>query len=422
MQKIVKNKMQQINFPMSGIFRTFARMIIFKKFRLRSFRFACAMLLMLLVYPVQGRRLPTDGPLTIDTTLQSLGEQLLNNKQGSIIAIEPSTGKILALVNHDRVFDDANRAISMEYAPGSTFKTAQALVLLSEGTLTPEQTYPCNKGFWQGKIHIGCHVHRTPLNLVQAIGQSCNSYFCKAFQEDIDNRIVYPTKFRAINRWNAYMESLGLGKPLGVDLEGEASGSIPDSASLQRLHRGSWNGTTIMWVGMGQGEVTTTPIQLCNLAAIIANRGYYIIPHIHAGTKEMPLDKKYTEKHLSLVSPDAYPIVIKGMRAAVTEGTCASINTPAYQICGKTGTAENHGKDHSIFMGFAPMDHPRIAVSVYIENGGFGADLAAPIASLIIEQYLNGHLSARSRQKAIRWGNKTVTVTPIEKAVTLDDL
>lgn len=364
----------------------------------------------------------SDDSLTIDQELQRLGEKLLDNKQGSIVVIEPSTGKILAMVNKARVNDGINRAIAMEYSPGSTFKVAQTLTLLSEGALTPETTYPCRKGFWYDKIHIGCHPHKAPLALEQAIAQSCNSYFCKTFQEFIDNRKLYPTRNRTITRWNEYMSSMGLGKPLGVDIPGEAAGVLPDSASLKSHFKGNWNGTSIMWVGMGQGEVATTPLQLCNLAAIIANRGYYITPHIHAGTPSKPLPEKYTVRHKSIAKAEAFDIVIKGMHAAVVNGTCASINTKDYKICGKTGTAENHGKDHSIFMGFAPMDKPRIAVSVYIENGGFGADLAAPIAALIMEKYINGHLSKNSQAHADRWSSKAVKVTPVEKEVSFDDL
>lgn len=365
--------------------------------------------------------LPTDGPLTIDPKLQALGERLLQGKQGSIVAIEPATGRILALVSQDRVANGKNRAVSMTYSPGSTFKTAQALEMLSEGTLTTSWSYPCHKGFSFGGIRIGCHPHRSPLTIVQAIGQSCNSYFCKAFQEMLDNRKAYVTKHRAINRWNAYMRSFGLGQPLGIDLPDEAAGVMPDSAFLATKHR-SWNGTTVMWVGMGQGEVTTTPLQLCNLAAVIANRGHYFVPHIHEATPDRPLDAKYTERHEALATPEAFGIVIEGMRAAIAGGTAASIDTPDYKICGKTGTAENEGDDHSIFMGFAPMEQPRIAVSVYVENGGFGADLAAPLASLMIEQHLNGKLSARSEQRAARWAQKAVKVTPVQVEVNFDDL
>lgn len=361
--------------------------------------------------------LPADGPLTVDSALQALGERIMSNKQGSIVAIEPSTGKILAMVSRDKVNDGVNRAISTAYAPGSTFKTAQALTMLSEGVLVPEKTYPCHKGFYFDKIRIGCHPHPAPLALVQAIGQSCNSYFCKAFQEMIDNRGKYPTKFRAINRWHDYMSSMGLGKPLGIDLPGEASGTIPDSAFLQQTHRGRWNGTTIMWIGMGQGEVATTPLQLCNLAAVIANRGFFLTPYIH---------RKPTggqgEKYMSIVCRDAFDTVIAGMRAAVVDGTCAGINTSAYEICGKTGTAENVGEDHSVFMGFAPKERPRIAISIYVENGGFGADLAAPMAALMIEQYLTGRLSEHSDRLAKHWEKKRVKITPVEIPICLDDL
>ncbi len=369
----------------------------------------------------KAQHLPTDGALTLDTELQQLGEQLLRNKQGSIVAIEPSTGKILAMISHERIDDGVNRAIAMAYSPGSTFKVAQAIAMLSEGAIDTERTYPCNKGFTFNKIRIGCHPHRSPLSMVQAIGQSCNSYFCKAFQEMIDNRTLYSTNNRAINRWAAYMHSFGLGQPLGVDLPNEDSGVIPDSAFLQRRH-GNWNGTTIMWVGMGQGEVKATPLQLCNLASVIANRGYYITPHIHADTPERPLDGKYKVKRVSMGTPEAYDIVIKGMRAAITGGTAASINAKDYQICGKTGTAENEGDDHSIFIGFAPMDKPKIAVSVYVENGGFGADLAAPLGALMMEQYINGKLSPASLLQAKKWGSKHVKVTPIEVPINFDDL
>ena len=234
----------------------------------------------------------------------------------------------------------------------------------------------------------------------------------------IDNRTAYLTKHRAINRWAQYMHSFGLGRPLGVDIPDEVGGCIPDSAYLRRRH-GNWDGTTIMWVGMGQGEVTTTPLQLCNLAAMIANRGWYITPHIHATAES---DKQYSEHHQGMASREALHTVILGMRAAVTGGTAASINTPLYKICGKTGTAENKGKDHSIFMGFAPMENPKIAVSVYVENGGFGADLAAPLAALMIEQAIKGHLSPASQQKAKQWKAKNVKITPVKVEVRFDEL
>ena len=367
---------------------------------------------------ISAQQLPKDSKLTIDEPLQKLGERLLQNKQGSIVAIEPSTGRILALVSKDKLNDGINRAISETYSPGSTFKVAQALEMLTEGTLSPEVTYPCDEGFTFNDIRIGCHEHHSPLSLVQAIGQSCNSYFCKAFQEMIDNRKAYSTKFKAINRWDAYMKSMGLGSPLGIDLPGEKGGAIPDSAFLQNTHR-SWNGTTIMWVGMGQGEVEVTPLQLCNLAALIGNRGYFYTPHIY---EKNDVAKDFTKRRLCMASPYAFDIVIEGMRAAIENGTAESINSDEYDICGKTGTAENSGEDHSIFMGFAPMTNPQIAISVYVENGGFGAVLSAPLAALMIEQYLNGSLSEKSEHKATKWEKKKVKITSVEVPLNLDDL
>lgn len=361
----------------------------------------CLLLVSTLLYGQSP--LPTDGPLTIDPAMQHLGERLLEGKQGSIVAIDPRTGEVKCLVGASFEVDTVNRAIANEYSPGSTFKTAQALTLLSEGIINKETHFSCDKGFWKDDIHIGCHAHRSPLSLVQAIGQSCNSYFCKAFMAMIDNRDRYKTKLEAIDTWAEYMHSMGLGMPLGIDMEDEAAGLVPDAAYLEKAYNGRWNGTTIMWVGMGQGEIHVTPLQLCNLAASIANRGYFYTPHIHQATDDHPLDPKYTTKHLCKPAPKAYDTVVEGMRAAVKSGTAASINTADYQICGKTGTAENSGEDHSIFIGFAPMDNPQIAVAAFVENGGFGADLAAPVAALMIEQALNGRLSKHSEHKVTQW-------------------
>ncbi len=365
-------------------------------------------------------------------TLQQLAERLLNGKQGSIVAIEPKTGRILALVSRDKIGDGVNRAVSTTYSPGSTFKTAQALYFLSSGWLSADKTYPCHKGFYFNKIHVGCHAHKAPLDLVGAIGQSCNSYFCKAYQEYIDDRSFTLTKWRAINSWAMFMHSLGLGIAIAPSLANEATGLVPDSAYMRNHYR-AWNGTTIMWMGMGQGEVRISPLQLCNLAALIANGGWWITPHVDdnlsnigqlspdpQGDDSTTADKPV--RHESMATPDAIARVQRGMRLCVTHGTAAAINTPAYRICGKTGTAENKGEDHSIFMGYAPMVNARVAVSVYVENGGFGADLAAPIASLIIEKALTGHLSKASEAKAERWAKHQVKITPVEIPVSFDNL
>ncbi len=336
--------------------------------------------------------------LTLDGKMQALAERLLEGKQGSIVAIEPSTGEVKCLVSKSFLSDTINRAIGQAYSPGSTFKVAQALALVSEGIVNKDSKFTCSEGFWKNNMHIGCHKHSSPQDLIGAIAHSCNSWFCKAFMNMIRDRVKYKNKLEAINKWKEYMSSLGLGRPLGIDMEGETDGEMPDSEMLERLYSGRWNEATIMWVGMGQGEVLATPLQLCNLAAIIANKGYYYIPHIHKD-----VDTTYTTRRLSTASPEAFELIRKGMRKAVTTGTATAIQHPDWQICGKTGTAENPGEDHSVFIGYAPMNNPKIAVSVYVENAGFGADLAAPLAQLMIEQYLTGKLSERSERKARQW-------------------
>jgi penicillin-binding protein 2 len=243
----------------------------------------------------------------------------------------------------------------------------------------------------------------------------------------MDDRSFTLTKWRAINHWARFMHSLGLGIRIAPSLTDEARGVIPDSTYLRNHYR-AWNGTTIMWMGMGQGEVKTSPLQLCNLAALIANGGWWITPHFdnnnqgsnNQGSDSIPAVKPV--RHESLATPEAIALVQRGMRLCVTHGTAAAINTPAYRICGKTGTAENKGEDHSAFMGYAPMTNARVAVSVYVENGGFGADLAAPIASLIIEKALTGHLSPASEAKAKRWAKRNVKITPVEVPINFDDL
>jgi penicillin-binding protein 2 len=360
-----------------------------------------------------GQVLPTDGKLTINTKLQKLGERLMQSKQGCIVAIEPETGEIKCMVSTSFEGDSINRAIGMEYSPGSTFKPAQALTLLSEFIVNKDSKYTCHKGFWNENIHIGCHEHRSPQDLIGALANSCNSWFCKAFMAMIKDRKKYETKLVAIDTWKQYMSSYGFGAPLGIDMPGEKGGMMPDSKLLEQEFNGRWNQTTIMWVGMGQGEATVTPIQLCNLAALIANRGYYYIPHIHKDAGD-----EYKEKHVAKASEKAFETVIEGMRKAVLTGTAHSICKPDWQICGKTGTAENPGDDHSIFIGFAPMDKPKIAICTFIENGGFGADMAAPISQLMIEQYLTGKLSAHSEHKVRQWEN--FLVIPHDPADDID--
>ena len=365
-------------------------------------RFLTAILFLWICSSIFGQKLPENGPLTLDAQLQALGKQMLKEKQGSIVAIDPQTGEIKCMVSSSFEGDDVNRAISAEYSPGSTFKTAQALTLVSEHILNKDSKFSCQEGFWASGVHIGCHKHRSPQSLIGAIAESCNSYFCRAFMAMIDNCTRYKNHKEAINIWNKYMSSMGLGHPLGVDIPGEKGGVIPDSRYLDKIHT-YWNAQTIMWVGMGQGEVRVTPLQLCNLAASIANRGFFYTPHIHQFTTERPLPGKFTEKHTTLATAEAYKDVIQGMRMALVYGTAKSENSEDFAICGKTGTAENEGDDHSIFIGFAPMDNPKIAVSVFVENGGFGADMAAPLAALIMEQYIMGELSKESQHEVKQW-------------------
>ena len=356
-----------------------------------------------LLFTVSAQGLPTDGPLTIRPMLQQLGERLLQGKTGSIVAINPDNGEILCLATNTPKGADVRQAIGKPQAPGSTFKTAQALVLLSEGFVTPETTMECNSGITDGNIRVGCHKHRSPLNLKDALAQSCNSWFIVNFGSMINDDFMYESKDEAITTWRSYMQSMGLGGPMHIDIEGEQGGLLAGADYLNRRYKDGWDGKTIWWAGMGQGDVTCTPLQLCNLAVTIANRGWYFVPHIHKDTTR----ERYLTKRQTKVKPEAYAPVVEGMRLAVEKGTATSIKT-TYPICGKTGTIENPGEDHSAFIAFAPMNNPKIAIAVYVEHGGFGADLATPMAGLVIEAYLKGKLSPASETKAQRLAAKRI--------------
>lgn len=368
--------------------------------------------------PVPGKNLT----LSIDLNLQALGERLLEGKIGSIVAIEPSTGEVLCMVssptydprimvgrersrNHARLSLDSwkpllNRSIMGLYPPGSTFKTSQALTYLSEGIITPATAFSCNRGFYFRGLHVGCHGHGSPLALVDAITTSCNGYFCWGLYYMIGNKKKYGSVQNAMNTWRDYMVSMGFGYKLGIDLPGEKRGLIPNADFYDDAYRKSWNGLTIISISIGQGEVTLTPLQIANLGATIANRGYYHIPHVVRKVEGEPLDTVYTRRHYTKAGRAAYETVVAGMRGAVLRGTCRAANRSDYEVCGKTGTAQNRGQDHSVFMGFAPKDDPKIAIAVYVENGGFGAEYGVPIGSLMMEQYINGKLSEESMKKA----------------------
>ncbi len=388
--------------------------------------------------PIPGKNLT----LSIDLNLQALGERLMKGKLGSIVAIEPSTGEILCMVssptydprmmvgrqrgkNHKILSLDPNkpllnRAIMGQYPPGSTFKTGQALTFLQEGIITPGTAYPCSHGFHFGNLTVGCHGHGSPLPLIPAIATSCNGYFCWGLYHMLNNRSKYPSVQDAMTRWKDYMVSMGFGYPLGTDLPGEKRGMIPNADFYDKAYRKSWNGLTVISISIGQGEVNLTPLQIANLGATIANRGYYIVPHIVKEVQGEQLDSTYRTKHFTMSERANYEVVVQGMRSAVLGGTCRGANNPWYNVCGKTGTAQNpHGQDHSVFMGFAPQEDPKIAICVYVENGGFGAYYGVPIGALMMEQYINGHLSPASQQTAIQFENKhlfnPITYGPTEQ-------
>ncbi len=376
--------------------------------------------------PVAGK----DLTLSLDIKLQALGERLLEGKIGSIVAIEPATGEVLCMVssptydprlmvgrqrgkNHKILAANVwkpllNRSIMGQYPPGSTFKTSQALTYMTEGIISPGTAFSCAHGFSFKGLHVGCHGHGSPLAIVDALSTSCNAYFCWGLYYMIGNRKKYRSAHDAMNVWRDYMVSMGFGYKLGIDLPGEKRGLIPNGDYYNNAYKGSWNGLTVISISIGQGEVNLTPLQIANLGATIANRGYYITPHVVKKIRGEALDSAFTEKHYTKASRSSYDWVVSGMRSSVIKGTCKAANRSDYLVCGKTGTAQNRGQDHSVFMGFAPMDDPKIAIAVYVENGGFGADYGVPIGSLMMEQYINGKLSPASETQASVFQHKRI--------------
>ncbi len=349
---------------------------------------------------------------TIDARLQSLGEELMRGKVGAAVAIEPSTGEILMMVSSPTYDPDEmvgrdrgnnymrmlynkrkplfNRAVSGKYPPGSTFKLVQGLIGLQEGVLRPENTYSCHMGYTVGRLHMGCHAHASPLDLRFAVATSCNAYFCYVFRNILENR-RYGSVKEGFDVWREYVESFGFGRKLGSDFLDEGNGYVPAREFYDRRYRGSWNALTVLSLSIGQGELGCTPLQMANLAAIVANRGYYYIPHIVKRIEGRDsIDRRFYERHYTKVDPKHFEPIVEGMwRGVNVGGTSTRAMLPGLDVCGKTGTAQNpHGADHSTFLSFAPKDNPRIAISVYVENGGFGASAALPIASLLEEFYL----------------------------------
>lgn len=377
--------------------------------------------------PVPGKNLT----LGIDSAMQALGERLMQHKIGAIVAIEPKTGEILCMVSaptyqlsamsgkqRRKVFSGLfldpmkplyNRAVQGVYPPGSTFKAAQGLVYLQEGAVTPFTQFPCYHGFRLGRLKVGCHAHSSPVSLVPALSTSCNSYFCWGLYTMMRSR-KYPSVDSALTVWKNHMVSMGFGYRLGVDLNEELRGFIPNAKFYDKRYGDNhWNGATIIHTGIGQAEIGLTPLQIANMAALIANKGYFITPHLVKSIEGESLDPLYTAKRHSTIEPRYFDYVQQGMRASAMGGTCHWLSTmPEIEACGKTGTAQNKGKDHGAFMGFAPYHDPKIAIAVYVENGGFGATYAVPIGGLLMQLYLTGKLSPSNQALAERLSNTVI--------------
>ncbi len=377
------------------------------------------------ISPIAGNNLK----LSIDIGLQAYGEMLMQGKVGAIVCIEPKTGEILALVSsptydpallmgkergknysnlvNNRLKPLYDRAIMAAYPPGSTFKPTQGLIFLDEGIITTSTMYPCRRGYVNAGLRVGCHGHGSPISLKPALQTSCNAYFCWGFKHMMDNRKKYGSTGKAFEVWKNHMVSMGYGYKLGVDMPGESRGFIPNTAFYDKFHKkGKWSGQSIISDAIGQGEILATPLQIANLSATIANRGYYITPHVVKNIEGVGVLKKNLERHDTDIDKRYYSDIVEGMRMAVLGGTCSRANIPGLDVCGKTGTAQNpHGRDHSIFMGFAPMNDPKIAVCVYVENAGFGAAFGVPIGALMIQRYLRGDspgLQSQGRAMASR--------------------
>lgn len=356
---------------------------------------------------------------TLDMDLQEYGEKLMSPYVGSVVALEPSTGEVLALVSapgyspellvgrslgiefgklaSDTLNPLFNRALMAQYPPGSTFKTIMALIGQQEKVISTRTEHHCYYGFYVGNIHTGCHLHETPLNLIEAIQNSCNTYFINVLKSILQD-VKFSSTAAAYDNWREHLLSMGFTKPLGIELTNELNGNIPGSNYFNRIYgEKHWNYLTIRSLAIGQGELLVTPIQMANMTATIANRGFYITPHL---VKEIEgkesIDEPYLEKHFTSIDTASYGPVVDGMDLVINGGpgsTARNARIEGIRVCGKTGTAENpHGNDHSIFIAFAPKEDPKIAIAVYVENQGFGTTYAAPIASLMIEKYLTGEV------------------------------
>ena len=359
---------------------------------------------------------------TIDIDLQQYGEYLMHGKRGSIVAIEPGTGEILALVsspgydpnllvgrdrsaNYNKLYADTlnmplfDRAILAEYPPGSPFKLVNALIGLQEGVITTETAFTCHHGFHAGGLHVACHCGGGSFALVRSISKSCNNYYCTVFRNIIEK---YPNSHQGLDVWSNHVKSFGLGKFLNNDLPTGRKGLVPTADYYdKRLGYTGWKALTVISLGIGQGEMLVTPIQLANLAAGIANRGYYYTPHMVKAINGKPItDTNFTKPKYTTIEPQYFEPVIQGMYEVFENGTARASRLDSIAMCGKTGTAENpHGQDHSIFLAFAPKDNPQIAIAIIVENGYWGSRWAAPIASLMMEKHITGKVTRPAMEK-----------------------
>ena len=359
---------------------------------------------------------------SIDLDLQEYGELLMKNKRGSIVAIEPKTGEVLTLVsspNYDpallvgRIRSDNysflsadtlkplfNRALMASYPPGSTFKPIIGLIGLQEGVINPSTLFSCHNGY----LFVACHPHSSPVSLVEAIGTSCNAYFCQTYRKVLENP-NYNTISDAYNKWKGYLNEFGFSSKLGTDFVNELTGFIPTSEYFNKYYsKNKWKALTVISMAIGQGEVGATPLQMANMTAAIANRGYYFTPHIIKSVgSDLRIDKRFITKHLISIDSANFESIVLGMEASVNSGGTSTVAAMKdIIVCGKTGTAQNpHGKNHSVFIAFAPKENPKIAIAVYVENAGFGATFAAPIASLLIEKYLKGEVLNKAREQSM---------------------
>lgn len=371
--------------------------------------------------PIEGNNLYT----TLDADLQQYAEELMANKRGCVVAIEPGSGEVLALVsapcydpnllvgrvrgeNYKNLSEDIskplfNRALQASYPPGSIFKVAQSMIALQLGVITPETGFPCDKNL------VGCHNHPSARCVQEAIKMSCNPYFYYTYRRIIQQgkyKNIYKDSQYGLTVWHDYMLRFGFGQKLDIDLPNASSGFIPDTHLYNKWYgEGRWTFSKIYSNSIGQGEVTVVPLQMANLACIVANRGYYYTPHLvkYYGPDSLTRDE-YREKHDLGIDRKYFEIAVRGMYDVVhtAGGTAHRANIPDIDVCGKTGTAQNKGMDHSVFVSFAPMDNPKIAVAVYVENAGAGGVWAAPIASLVIEKYIRGEVTRTDMERMYR--------------------